>query len=235
MNDFWRGARKGIPIAIGYLSVSFTFGVKAVHGGIPAGIAILMSLTNVTSAGQFAGITIIIAQGSYLELALTTFVINIRYMLMSLALSQKVDSQMKRLQRMAVGYGITDEVFAVASAEEGQLSARFLYGLIAIPVLCWTAGTALGALASQIMPAALSQAMELGLYAMFLAIIIPPARKSRAVALVIILAIVIECILYTTPVLKQISVGFQVILAAVLAASIGAVLHPVRQEESNND
>lgn len=234
MNDFWRGVRKGIPIAIGYLSVSFTFGVKAVHGGIPAGIATLMSLTNVTSAGQFAGITIIMAQGSYLELALTTFIINIRYMLMSLALSQKVDSQMKWSQRMVAGYGITDEVFAVASAEQGQLSARFLYGLIAIPVLCWTFGTAMGALASQIMPAALSQAMELGLYAMFIAIIIPPARKSRAVALVIILAIVIECILYTTPVLKQISVGFQVILATVLAASIGAIVHPVRQEESND-
>lgn len=234
MNEFWRGVRKGLPIAIGYLSVSFTFGVKAVQGGIPAGAATLMSLTNVTSAGQFAGITIMIAQGGYLELALTTFVINIRYMLMSLALSQKVDRRMKLPQRMAVGYGITDEVFAVASAEPGTVSARFLYGLIVVPVLCWTAGTALGALASQIMPTALSQAMELGLYAMFIAIIIPPARKSRAIALVIILAIVIECILYMTPVLKQISVGFQVILATVLAASIGAVLHPVRQEESND-
>lgn len=234
MNEFWRGVRKGLPIAIGYLSVSFTFGVKAVQGGIPAGAATLMSLTNVTSAGQFAGITIMIAQGGYLELALTTFVINIRYMLMSLALSQKVDRRMKLPQRMAVGYGITDEVFAVASAEPGTVSARFLYGLIVVPVLFWTAGTALGALASQIMPTALSQAMELGLYAMFIAIIIPPARKSRAIALVIILAIVIECILYMTPVLRQISVGFQVILATVLAASIGAVLHPVRQEESND-
>lgn len=234
MNDFWRGLRKGLPIAIGYLSVSFTFGVKAAHGGIPAGIATLMSLTNVTSAGQFAGLTIMMAQGGYLELALTTFLINIRYLLMSLALSQKVDRRMKLSQRMAAGYGITDEVFAVAVAEQEPISARFLYGLIALPVLCWTAGTAIGALASRIMPEALSQAMELGLYAMFLAIIIPPARKSRAVALVIMLAIVIECILYITPVLKQISVGFQVILATLLAASAGAVIHPVREGENDD-
>lgn len=232
MNDFRHGIRKGIPIAIGYLSVSFTFGVKAVHGGIPVWIAVLMSLTNVTSAGQFAGITLMIAQGGYVELAMTTFIINIRYMLMSFSLSQKVDSRLTLGQRLRIGYGITDEIFAVAMAEQGTISAHFMYGLITMPVLGWTLGTALGSMASQLMPDVLSRAMELGLYAMFIAIIIPPAKKNKAIAIVVALAVVIACILYTAPVLKNISVGFQVILATVLAASAGAFLFPVKQEES---
>lgn len=231
MKDFINGLRKGIPIAIGYLSVSFTFGVKAVNGGIPAWIVVLMSLTNVTSAGQFAGATLIIAQGSYLEMAVTTFVINIRYMLMSLALSQKLSRDTRLSQRLTVGYGITDEIFAVASTEPEEITAKYMYGLILLPVAGWTAGTALGALASQVMPTALSNAMELGLYAMFIAIIIPPARKDRAVAFVILIAIAIECLLHATPVLSQISAGFQVIIAAILAAAVGAVLKPIKGTE----
>lgn len=233
MKDFINGLRKGIPIAIGYLSVSFTFGVKAVNGGIPAWIVVLMSLTNVTSAGQFAGATLIMAQGSYLEMAVTTFVINIRYMLMSLALSQKLSRDTRLSQRLTVGYGITDEIFAVASTEPEEITAKYMYGLILLPVVGWTAGTALGALASQVMPTALSNAMELGLYAMFIAIIIPPARKDRAIALVILIAIAIECLLHAAPVLSQISAGFQVIIAAVLAAAAGAVLKPIKETEEN--
>ena len=128
MKEFVRGLRKGLPIAVGYLSVSFTFGVKATNGGIPAWIAVLMSFTNLTSAGQFAGATLMIAQASYLELAVATFVINIRYLLMSLALSQKLKKETRLLQRMAVGFGITDEIFAVASTEPTEISARYMYG-----------------------------------------------------------------------------------------------------------
>ena len=228
---FIRGLRKGIPIALGYLCVSFTFGVKAVNGGIPAWIVVLMSFTNLTSAGQFAGATLIMTQASMLELAITTFVINIRYMLMSIALSQKIVAETRLSQRMLAGFGITDEVFAVAASEPGDISAKYMYGLISLPILGWTAGTALGAVASQIMPIELSSAMELGLYAMFIAIIIPPARKNRAIALVIIVAILLECILHFTPVLKNISVGFQVIIAAVIAAIVGAIVKPIKAEE----
>lgn len=232
MSDFRHGIRKGIPIAIGYLSVSFTFGVKAVHGGIPVWAAVLMSLTNVTSAGQFAGLTLIIAQGGCVELAMTTFIINIRYMLMSFSLSQKVESHLSLGQRLRIGYGITDEIFAVAVAEQGTVSAHFMYGLICIPVLGWTLGTALGALASQIMPEALSRAMELGLYAMFIAIIIPPMKKNKPITAVVAIAVLVTVVLYTAPVLKNISGGFRVIIATVLAASVGAFLFPVKQEGS---
>lgn len=152
MNDWIRGIKKGLPIAIGYLSVSFTFGVKAVNAGIPVWITILISVANVTSAGQFAGVAIMAAHGSYLEMAMTTFIINVRYMLMSFSLSQKVDKKMTLRQRLMIGYGITDEIFAVSSMETESLSARFMYGLITVPVFGWTVGTAAGALASQIMP-----------------------------------------------------------------------------------
>ena len=145
MNDWIRGIKKGLPIAIGYLSVSFTFGVKAVNAGIPVWITILISVANVTSAGQFAGVAIMAAHGSYLEMAMTTFIINVRYMLMSFSLSQKVDKKMTLRQRLMIGYGITDEIFAVSSMETESLSAHFMYGLITVPVFGWTVGTAAGA------------------------------------------------------------------------------------------
>lgn len=233
MNDFWYGWKRGIPIALGYLSVSFTFGVKAAHGGMPVWIAVLMSLTNVTSAGQFAGTNLILAGGTYMELAITTFVINLRYMLMSLSLSQKLSASVKRRSCLLFGYGITDEIFAVASTEEEQITASYMYGLISMPVLGWTMGTLLGAVASGIMPEVLANAMELGLYAMFIAIIIPPARKNRAIVFVIVLAVLVECILYYLPVFNGISGGFKVILATVIAAAAGAFLYPVAPVEDN--
>lgn len=231
MSDFWYGWKRGIPIALGYLSVSFTFGVKAVHGGMPVWIAVLMSFTNLTSAGQFAGTNLMLAGGTYIELAVSTLVINLRYMLMSLSLSQKLSGTVKRKSCLLFGYGITDEVFAVASAELRPVTAPYMYGLISMPVLGWTVGTLLGGVASGIMPDALANAMELGLYAMFIAIIIPPARKSRAIVFVIALAISVECMLYYLPVFSGISGGFQVILATVAAAAAGAFLFPVSPEE----
>ena len=233
--DFMRGLRKGVPVALGYLCVSFTFGVKAVYGGIPSWIVIIMSLTNLTSAGQFAGATLIMTQAGFVELAITTFVINIRYMLMSIALSQKTKPETGLFQRLLAGFGITDEVFAVAASEPGEVSAGYMHGLIFLPIIGWTGGTALGAIASQIMPVMLSSAMELGLYAMFIAIIIPPARANKSVALVIAVAIMVQCVLQFTPVLKQISVGFRVTIATVIAAVIGAIVKPVPLTEEKQE
>jgi len=229
MSDFKTGCRKGIPIALGYLSVSFTFGVKAVNGGLPPWIAILISLTNLTSAGQFAGTNLILANAAYIEIVVTTLVINARYMLMSLALSQKLKPGIGIRKRCLFGFGITDEVFAVAAAEPGKISASYMYGLISTPILGWTLGTALGAFASDIMPSSLANAMELGLYAMFIAIIIPPAKKSKSVAIVIAMAILFECILCLVPVITD---GFKVIIATVAAATVGAILFPVKGDEN---
>lgn len=229
MSEYQRGLRKGIPIALGYLSVSFTFGVKAVHGGIPSWIAVLISLTNLTSAGQLAGAELMIAGGTYLEIALATLIINLRYMLMSFSLSQKLDKAVRRGSCFLFGFGITDEIFAVSVTEPGTVSAPFLYGLMTTPMIGWVSGTFLGAVASGMMPTSLGNAMELGLYAMFIAIIVPPAKKNYKVLCVILMAIIIECILYYVPVFQFISGGFKVILATLIAAALAATFMPVEE------
>lgn len=230
MRDYMYGIKKGIPIALGYLSVSFTFGVKAVNGGIPAWAAVLISLTNLTSAGQFAGTNLILEGSGYLEMAVTTLVINLRYMLMSLALSQKVEKRTALRHRLVMGFGITDEIFAVSSAEIRTVTPPYFYGLMTLPILGWTGGTFLGAAASGLMPAALSSAMELGLYAMFIAIIIPPARKSLAITVVLLASVILSAAIYYLPPLQFISGGVRVIIAAILASLIGTVCFPLQAE-----
>ena len=229
MNDWKRGLKKGIPIALGYLSVSFTFGVKAAHGGLPVWVAVLISLTNVTSAGQLAGLELMLTGGTYVEIALSTFIINMRYMLMSLSLTQT-----KKRSQAVFGFAITDEIFAVAATEPGEITASFMYGLISIPIFGWVLGTFLGAAASHIMPASLGNAMELGLYAMFIAIIIPPSKKDRSVFFVVVMAAAVSALLYYVPLFSFISGGFRVILATVLVSVVAAAFMPVRREEEHD-
>lgn len=227
--DYALGLKRGFPIAIGYIPVSFTFGLTAVSGGIPVWLAIVISLTNLTSAGQFAGTKLIIAGKGYLEITLVTFVINIRYMLMSLSLSQKIENKISLLQRLVFAFGITDETFSVASMEEGRLSYHYMLGLITGPMIGWTMGTALGAMICSSLPPSISSAMGIALYGMFIAIIIPPARKSRKVVFVLAISIAITCIMRYVPGLSAVSSGFRVIIATILAAGISAILYPVEE------
>lgn len=228
-NDFSRGMREGIPIFLGYLSVSFGFGILAIKSGLSAVTSVLISMTNLTSAGQAAGVAIIAAGGTLFEMALTQLVINIRYALMAMSLSQKLDSSFNTPRRMAVAFGITDEIFAMASAREGTLSAPYMYGLILIAFLGWTAGTALGAAAGELLPSVLIDAMGIVLYGMFLAIIIPPARKMRSVLVVVLLAALLSTACKFL--LPGLSSGFAMILSAIAAALAGALLFPLRFEE----
>ena len=187
MNDslsFRKGLTDGIPICLGYLSVSFTFGMMTAENGLPAWAAVLISMTNLTSAGQFAGTALILSGGLLIEIAITTLVINLRYMLMSLSLSQKLDPAMPLWQRCLLAFGNTDEIFAVAMQQPGAVSARYLLGLITTPYLGWTAGTLLGATATGLLPAAMRSALGIAIYGMFIAIIIPPACRLRPVAAV---------------------------------------------------
>ena len=172
-NRFRKGIQDGVPIGLGYLSVSFTFGMMAVSNGIPVEAAVVISLTNVTSAGQFSGLTLMLAHGSYVELALSQFIINLRYALMSLSLTQKVDRQMKTHERALIAYGVTDEIFALASSTYERVGKWYMAGLIAFPVFCWTLGTFLGGAASTLLPEAIRSALGIAIYGMFLAIIIP--------------------------------------------------------------
>lgn len=228
--EYKDGFKKGIPIGLGYLPVSFTFGVMAVAGGMPVALAIFTSLSNLTSAGQFAGTKLIFAAASYFEIALTTLVINLRYMLMSLALSQKMDESTGTLQRLLIGYGVTDEVFAIASVEKKKITASYMYGLITPPVVGWTLGTALGALISGLLTESVANAMGIALYGMFIAIIIPPAKKSKPIVITIIIAIVTMVTLETVPLFGFISEGFRVIIATLISAGAAALLFPVHEE-----
>lgn len=229
-NSFADGMRDGVPIALGYLSVSFTFGMMAVAGGIPVWAAVAISMTNLTSAGQFAGISMIAAMASYFEVALTQLVINIRYALMSLSLSQKLDRGVKTPARLLISFGITDEVFAVASTKEGMVGKRYMGGLIAVPYIGWALGTLLGAVAGTRLPPAAQSALGIAIYGMFLAIIVPAAKKSRPVLVVVLLAAVLSCAFRWLPVLNRVSAGFVIIICSVAAAGIGALLFPKKEE-----
>ena len=229
--DYRYGFRKGLPIGAGYITVSFAFGVMAVGKGLTPLLAVFISLTNLTSAGQFAGTNLLVEGAGILEIALTVFVINLRYMLMSLALSQKLQTGTGLFKRLVFGFGITDETFAVAVTETHKISAEYLFGLITAPIIGWTFGTALGAFASGILPPALQSAMGIALYAMFIAIIVPPAKKSKPVVFVLALSILLSCTLHSLRIFDFISDGFQIIISTVLSAAAAALLFPVENKE----
>lgn len=224
------GLKDGMPIGLGYVSVSMAFGMLAVSGGLSPFIAVLISMTNLTSAGQFAGLGLLLAGASYFELGLTVFIINIRYALMSLALSQRLASPFSTLQKMLIACGVTDETFAVASLKKGTLSYPYLLGLITLPYLGWALGTYLGAAMTSFLPIALQDALGIALYAMFIALIVPVAKQSKAVRVAVAIAISVSCIFYYVPVMKHISSGFAVILTTLIAACIAAYFFPVEEE-----
>lgn len=226
--NFFKGMYHGIPIALGYLSVSFGFGIKAVQSGLSILAASVISATNLTSAGQVAGVDVIAAGGAVIEMILVQLTINIRYSLMALSLSQRLDKSFTSPHRFAAAYGITDEIFAVCSAQKEPLTPAYMYGMIFVAFLGWVTGTAVGAAAGQLLPVAVSSAMGIVLYGMFLAIIVPPARKQRSV-LVVVIAAAAASILFRY-VFTAVSDGFAVIISAVAASVLGAALFPVKEE-----
>jgi predicted branched-subunit amino acid permease len=228
--EFKDGVKKGIPIGIGYLTVSFTFGIWAVEGGVPVWIAVFISLSNLTSAGQFAGVDLMIQSAAFLEIALSVFVINIRYSLMSLALTQKLAKGVRSVEKLIWGFGITDEVFAVASTREKEVTTPYMYGLISTPIIGWTFGTLMGAVVGSILPERLAAAMGIALYAMFIAIIIPPAKHSRAVLFTVLLGAAVTCLIRFQK-FVTISSGFGMIIATVLTAAVMALIAPVKEEK----
>ena len=226
-SDFLKGIRDGIPICLGYLSVSFGFGILATGLGLSVLAAVGISLTNLTSAGQVAGVGIIAAGGSLIEMALTQFIINIRYSLMGISLSQKLDENFNTFHRLAASFGITDEIFAVAVSQK-SVSPYYMYGLTFISALGWVSGTFLGGAAGNLLPESVSSALGIVLYGMFLAIIIPPSKKSKGVLITVLIAAALSIVFKY--VLTSVSGGFAIIICAVLSAAICAVLFPVKEE-----
>ena len=230
--DFRRGIRHGIPIALGYVSVSFAFGMKAVASGLTVIQAVLISMTNLTSAGQVAALPLMAGGAALTEMALTQLTINLRYALMSLRLSRKLDGTMGTLQRMIFSFANTDEIFVVASSQPGKVGKAYLYGLIITPWFGWSLGTLLGAAAGTLLPEFVRNALGIALYGMFLAIILPPAREQKSVRAVVLMAVALSLCFHYVPGLKSISSGFAIIICAVAAAAAGAVLYPVKEESA---
>lgn len=229
-SNFSKGFKDGVPIGLGYLSVAFTFGIMAVRGGLSVVQAVLISMTNVTSAGQLAGLELMISAAPLFEMALTQLVINLRYALMSLSLSQKMDVSMTVPRRMFFAFCNTDEVFAVASGQPGTVGISYLTGLMTAPYFGWALGTLLGAAAGSLLPELILNALGVAIYGMFIAIIIPPAKKSRSVRAAVILAALLACVMRYTPYLRNISGGFAVILCAVPVSAFCAKMFPIREE-----
>ncbi len=223
-NSFRTGLTDAVPIALGYFSVSIAFGISAVQAGVPVAFATLISLTNLTSAGQVGGLAVIAGGGSLFEMALTQLIINLRYALMSVSLSQKMHKSVTLRDRFLIAFGNTDEIFAVASGKDGELGKTYMAGLIILPIIGWTSGTFVGAMAGEILPASIIAALGLAIYGMFFAVFIPPMKKSKTVTAVVALAILLSCIFKYTPVLCKVSSGFVIILCAVIAATLGAFI-----------
>ena len=240
MKQFLEGIKDGIPIGLGYLSVSFTFGSAAVAPGdagnaLSVWQAVLISMTNLTSAGQLAGLQIMLYGGTLIEMAISEFIINLRYSLMSISLSQKVNRKFKGIYRWLLGFGITDEIYAVAILHKGEVSRSYFLGLMTIPYIGWSLGTFLGALSGNLLPAIVCSALGLAIYGMFIAIIIPPMKKSRSTLMVVCIAIILSCMFAYVPGLNKISVGFSIIICAVAASLIGAIFFPVEDTEDEEE
>ncbi|MBQ7821866.1 MAG: AzlC family ABC transporter permease [Clostridia bacterium] len=231
INNFFRGITDGLPICVGYISVAFAFGIFATDSGLSVLETLLISMTNVTSAGQLAGVPIITGGGTLIELAVAQFVINLRYALMSVSLSQKIGKSVRMIDRFIIAFVNTDEVFAVASAKEGAVGRNYLYGLILTPFLGWSFGTLLGAAAGNVLPASVVSALGIAIYGMFVAIVIPEAKKDRPTLLCVIMAIALSCVFTYVPVLNSVPSGFAIIICAAAASAVFAFVSPVEVKE----
>ena len=231
ITSFRMGIRDGLPICLGYLSVSFAFGIFATGAGLSVYEALLISMLNVTSAGQLAAVPIIASLGSFIELALTQLVINLRYALMSVSLSQKLGPSVRMRDRFLISFVNTDEVFAVSSGKEGKVGRKYMFGLILTPYVGWSLGTLFGAVAGNILPAVLISALGIAIYAMFTAIVIPFAKSGFKPFLCVLTAALISVILFYVPIFDSVRSGFKIIITAVLTSLIFAFVAPVEDEE----
>ena len=232
LQNYTRGVRTGLPVGVGYFSVSFGFGAMAAAQGIKALDAGLISLSNLTSAGQFAGLTLMVAGATLWEMILTQIVFNSRYALMSLALSQRMGSRIGVLPRLLIAFFNTDEIFALAMAEKQPLTVPFMLGLGLTPILGWTAGTLCGALAGSVLPLHIRTALGVMLYGMFVAIVVPPAKAEKPVLWTVLAALTFSCLFKWLPLLSGVSAGIAIVCCTVLAAALCAWLFPIHEEEA---
>lgn len=220
------GLKHGVPTALGYFVVSFTFGMIAHLGGLSSFYALLISMTSLTSAGQFAGLNLMLAGGGYTELIIAMVVINSRYSLMATAMSQKLVEGTTLLQKAFMSIFITDENFAVAMVEVEQITWQYYLGVATLPYIGWSSGTLLGALVDNLLSPPMQNAASIALYCMFIALFIPPAKEQKPIRQVIIITILIGIMLYYLPLFAWVSTGYKIMIAAIFGAIYGAIKYP---------
>lgn len=231
--EFTRGVKAGFAIGLGYLSVSFTFGIMAVSLGLSWWQATIVSMLTVTSAGQLAGVQLMVNPGQYIQMLISQITINIRYSFMSITIGQKADSKFSGIYRWILGFMMTDEIFAVASQEK-EVNRVFFSGLCVLPYLGWSLGTLAGAILGNVLPNRMMSALGLAIYGMFVAIIIPVVKSEMPVLVAVIIAVALSCAFYYIPFLSGISGGISISVCAIVSAVIAALLFPVDTEEEGN-
>lgn len=229
----YEGMRDGFPIALGYFAVSFSLGIAARNAGLTPMQGFWASLLNNASAGEYAAFTLIAAKATYWEVAVITLIANARYLLMSCALAQRFAPETPFFHRLIVGYDVTDEIFGITIARPGYLNPYYTYGAILLAAPAWAIGTALGIMAGNVLPLRIVSALSVALYGMFLAIIIPTARKNRIVAGLVALSFALSFACEYLPGVASLSSGTRTILLTVLISGAAAVLFPVKQEADN--
>lgn len=230
--EFIKGLKSGIPIGLGYFAVSITFGITAILLGLNIWQTTLISMLTLTSAGQVAGINIMVIPGMYIDMFISQLTINLRYSFMSVALSQKTESKFKGIFKVLLGFFITDEIFAVAVSKE-KITRKFFIGLATLPYIGWALGTLLGALLGNILPEVLMGALSIAIYGMFIAIIIPPMKNDLKILYVVLIAIILSICFYYLPYLNKVSSGIAISICAILSAIIGAIFFPRKEENLN--
>lgn len=232
LKEFFAGTKAGMPVCVGYFSVSFGFGAMAISQGLSVWQAVLISASNLTSAGQFAGLTVIAAGAAMIEMILTQLVINSRYALMSLALGQRLGPDVGIGRRLLAAFFNTDELFALGMSRQGKLTVSFFVGAGTVAALGWIGGTALGAIAGTILPVSLRAALGVMLYGMFIAVVVPQARQEKPMLVCLLLALVFSCLFTWLPGLKTVSAGIAIVICTVASAAICALLFPVEDKEA---
>lgn len=230
---FKDGIRDGIPIALGYAAVSFALGIAARNHGLSWIEATVMSLLNNTSAGEFAALEQIQINAPLIELALIQLIINLRYLLMSCALSQKLAQETSFWHRLAIGFDVTDEIFGISIAYPGKLNPFYSYGAMMVSIPCWAFGTCMGVLLGNALPASIVSALSVALYGMFIAIVIPPARESRVLAGVVLVSMASSILFDLLPMPEWMSGGMKIIFLTVVISLGAAVLFPIQEDQSN--
>ena len=227
---FSDGVKGGFPIGLGYFAVSFSFGIAG-SKLLSWPLVTFISMTNLTSAGQFAGLQIMSdAAGTFIEMAIATFFINLRYSLMAISLSQKVDSNFGTLKRLLLATGLTDEIYALAVSQKEAVTARYFAGLMVLPYIGWSSGTMFGAICGEILPGIVTNALGVALYGMFVAIVVPQTKIHRPTLVAVLIAIACSLAFKYVPALGGVTVGFAIIICALVASLIGAALFPVKDD-----